>query len=91
MRVLAQYVRLDGEIHRLAVIDIPADGSRPVIVPADGETHSTIFFNGLIFLAEPYLQIPASIRASEVSSLLASFPEPLSAAPFQIAKIAFKP
>lgn len=91
MRVLAQYVRLDGQIHRLAVIDIPDDGSHPSLISADGETHSTAFFNGLILLVAANLVLPDAVRASDALRLLASIPEPSAADSFQIAKIPFKP
>lgn len=91
MRVLAQYVRLDGQIHRLAVIGIPDDGSRPSLISADGETHSTVFFNGLILLAAINIELPPAVRASDALRLLASIPEPSAADPFKIAKIPFKP
>lgn len=72
-RILAQMVRLDGRIHRLAVLS--CEDGKWQVAPLGQECHSTLFFNGLIALVPEGAEVPESVPAADAEALARSLPE----------------
>lgn len=87
-RVLAHYVRFQGRLRRLAVLEWDGEAA-PRIVEVEGEIHSTVFFNGVVAVVSPGCQLPASVRAAEVEGLMKKLPEPEPGQPYDVVMIPF--
>lgn len=87
-RILAQMVRHDGAVRRLAVVERRA-GEVPQVYQPGGEIHSTEFFNGLILWLPEGIEAPAGVRAADAAALAKELPEPQPGQPAVMAMIPF--
>ncbi len=74
-RILAQMVRHDGVILRLAVIE-RRQGEPTAVYQPGGEIHSTEFFNGLVVWLPSGVAAPAGVSAARAAELAKELPEP---------------